>query len=64
MDNDVTGKLYLEAALPGMGRRLTGDNGYELFREEYFKCKHVIIINYSTVKLILQCDGMKLTKSI
>ena len=43
IDNDATGKLYLEAALPGMGRRLTGDNGYQLFREEYFKCDHIII---------------------
>ena len=51
MDNGVTGKLYLEAALPGMGRRLTGDNGYELFREEYFKREH-IIIRYSTRKLL------------
>ena len=35
----MTGELYLEAPLPGMGRRLTGAEGKEMFRNDYFKRK-------------------------
>ena len=36
---DQLGKLYLKAPLPGMGRRLTGENGHSKFKEEYFNSK-------------------------
>ena len=39
-ENGVTGKLYLEAPLPGMGRRLTGDNGQKNFKKDYFTCTY------------------------
>ena len=30
--------------MPGMGRQLTGDNGQELFKEGYFKCKVLYVL--------------------
>ena len=43
--NKVTGELYLEAPLPGMGRSLTGDRGLEIFKKDYFQSKYTV--NYS-----------------
>ena len=40
---EVTGELYLEAPLPGMGRRLTGIEGQEMFKKEYFKSRLYIL---------------------
>ena len=56
----MTGKLYLEAPVPGMGRRLTGDEGLEMFKKEYFKsmlhwqCIHLQVPR-SIAKLLPTC---------
>ena len=51
---DQSGKLYLKAPLPGMGRRLTGEDGRSKFKEEYFNSKHPCTA-YSLHTIINRC---------